>query len=127
MKFQPGNKLGKKFQPRQSENPAGRPPKWRRLARELDEIDDPFLPRVWMLAAAGATLADLIDWNRERESRSAGMEQETRKQPTNNRSTFALRNRESNRKSHLEAGDRIGTAFQWRSGKRTGNAGQVFT
>jgi hypothetical protein len=49
MKFQPGNKLGRKFQLGKSGNPAGRPPKWKRLARELEKIDDPSLPRVWIL------------------------------------------------------------------------------
>jgi len=62
MKFQPGNKLGRKFQPGKSGNPAGRPPKWKRLARELEKIDDPTLPRVWILYAAGATLDDLREY-----------------------------------------------------------------
>ena len=65
MKFQPGNKLGKKFQPGQSGNPAGRPPRWKRLARAIDAADDPFLPRESAMMAAGASYWDILRYRAE--------------------------------------------------------------
>lgn len=68
MKFQPGNKLGKKFQPGQSGNPAGRPPRWKRLARAIDAADDPFVPRRSIMMAAGASYADVLRYDAERDT-----------------------------------------------------------
>lgn len=68
MKFQPGNKLGKKFQPGQSGNPAGRPPRWKRLARAIDAADDPFVPRGSILMSAGASYSDVLRYDAERDT-----------------------------------------------------------
>ena len=68
MKFQPGNKQGRKFQPGQSGNPAGRPPRWKRLARAIDASDDPFIPRGSILMAAGASYFDVLRYDAERDT-----------------------------------------------------------
>lgn len=70
MQFQPGNKLGKKFQPGQSGNPAGRPPRWKRIARAIDAADDPFIPRGSILMAAGASYFDVLRYDAERDTQS---------------------------------------------------------
>lgn len=68
MKFQPGNKLGKKFQRGQSGNPAGRPPRWKRLARAIDASDDPYIPRWSILRSAGASPRDVYRYDAERDT-----------------------------------------------------------
>ena len=68
MKFQPGNKLGKKFQPGQSGNPAGRPPRWKRLARAIDAADVPIIGRGSILLSAGASYADVLRYDAERDT-----------------------------------------------------------
>lgn len=69
MKFQPGNKIGKKLQPGQSGNPAGRPPRWKRLARAIDAADNPFIPRGSVLMSAGASYADVLRYDAERDGK----------------------------------------------------------